>query len=92
MNKALYKVGDRVRILKELDTNIPFGVNTYMRRLCGKVVKIADVEWTVENYEYKHKLVNGLWCYYIQEDGRRWKWNEYMFTDVFSKAKTLENE
>lgn len=87
-----YKVGDRVRILKELDTNIPFGVNSSMRRLCGKVVKIADVEWTVENYEYKHKLVNGLWCYYIQEDGGRWKWNEYMFTDIFSKGKTLENE
>ena len=90
MNK--FRVGDRVRILKELDTNIPFGVNNSMRKLCGKVVKIANVEWSGENYTYKHKPVYGLWCYHIQEDGRRWKWNEYMFGDVFSKGKTLPNE
>ncbi len=92
MNKSLYKVGDSVRILKELDTNIPFGVNNSMRKLCGKVVKIEHVEWKGDIYEYKHKPIYGLWCYHIQEDGRMWKWNEYMFTDVFSKGKTLPNE
>lgn len=83
-----YKIGDKVKISSKLESNMPFGVNIMMRRFCGKTVKIADVEWIGESYTYNNKIIHGLWCYYIQEDGKHWKWNEYMF----SKSKTLLNE
>ena len=66
-----HKVGDRVKIRKDLIVNEIYGYDAFvenMKSFLGKWVTIA-------------KESDSHMKYYIEEDGERWAWTDEMFED-----------
>ena len=75
MEKLILKAGDRVMIRSDLDEcyDIPFGTNSHMEALCGKVLTITKAKigsWG------GHRLMD------YTLDGNGWAWNIFMFSHV----------
>lgn len=69
--KMKYKVGDKVRVKRDLVINEKYGDGTLFRndmaRYEGQVVTISEI---------------GDYSYRIKEDNERWGWTDEMFEDV----------
>lgn len=70
-----YKVGDRVRIKRDLERgdDYRFGVSDEMEELKGQIVTITHVECD---------------CYEIKEDNGEWYWSEEMFEESIEFKKS----
>ena len=85
MSRAMYKVGDLVRILpyQELttllgrtaygDIRVPSGWNDYMTDYCGKSFVVESV----------HNRGDGDWFYYL-DDTDGWSWDECVLDPAFT--------
>lgn len=75
-----YNVGDIVRIRRDLKEGLdcPFGVNSDMEKLAGRVVTIKAASTVVGLLAGTHDLYN------IYEDSGRFNWSQEMLKPVFA--------
>lgn len=73
-----YKVGDKVRVRRDLQINRSYGAYTFVSEMSnykGSVVAISEVYLT---------------CYCIEEDKGIWKWTDEMFDGLVEDELTAE--
>ena len=83
--KAKYKVGQKVRLLKNVPMNVrtlhPAAWNKFMPELMGQVMTIKQVN----EYNITPKVFN----YYVEENG--WHWHELCFEPIIERIESSWN-
>lgn len=74
-----HKVGDKVKIRKDLKANVDYGSTVAVGKMCtfsGKMATIIEVD---SKYE----------CYFIEEDDGYFCWTDEMFEDPITNADRI---
>lgn len=90
MKKALRKKGDRVYIRKDIIAEMEYAsfnavTNRYGYKWCYFVEEMEKYRGKTAIIESIYKREYGDIYYYINIDGRRWKWTDEMFEENVKK-------
>ena len=73
-----YKVGDKVRVRSDLEVNMDYGPQTFVREMSQYIGKVVTISETYSNR------------YNIKEDEDEWPWTDEMFEGLVDDELTAE--
>lgn len=73
-----YKVGDKVRVRSDLEVNMDYGPQTFVREMSQYIGKVVTISETYSNR------------YNIKEDEDEWSWTDEMFEGLVDDELTAE--
>lgn len=79
-----YKVGDKVKIRRDLKTNIYYGATVAVEEMVELAGKTATIECVNED-------CYGDIFYHLEEDKNGWYWTELMFDYAVTNADKIRN-